>query len=120
MNAKTIVFLIKHGRNMSHVMRKPVKPYSNNKGADQPAHPCNLISAFVVRGLDSVIPLVSMSKISSLYLTSVAAQAGFCLTWSETPKTGFLVTRLISLYHFIEPEHDKPNKKAYAPSEDSV
>ena len=54
-----------------------------------------LISASVVCCLDSVIPLVSTSKISSLYLASVAAQGGLSLTWSETPKTGFLVTRLI-------------------------
>ena len=27
----------------------------------------------------------------------MAAQAGLGLTWSQTPKTGFLVTRLISL-----------------------
>ena len=30
-------------------------PYANNKGADQPAHPSSLISAFVVRCLDSII-----------------------------------------------------------------
>ena len=42
--------------------------YANNKGADQPAHPCSLISTFIVRCLDSIIPLVSISKISSLYL----------------------------------------------------
>ena len=29
--------------------------YANNKGADQPAHPRSLISAFVVRCLDSII-----------------------------------------------------------------
>ena len=29
-----------------------VMPYANNKGADQPAHPRGLISAFVVRYLD--------------------------------------------------------------------
>ena len=40
--------------------------YANNKGADQPAHSRSLISAFVVRCLDSLIPLVSISKISSL------------------------------------------------------
>ena len=39
-------------------------PYANNKGADQPAHPRNLISAFVVRSLDSIISLVSRSEIS--------------------------------------------------------
>ena len=56
-------------------------PYANNKGADQPAHPRSLISAFVIRYLDSIISLVSTSKISSLYLASVAAQAGLCLPW---------------------------------------
>ena len=58
------------------------------------AHPRSPISAFIVRCLDSIIPLVSISNISSRYLASVAAQAGLCLTWSGTPKTGFLVTRL--------------------------
>ena len=37
--------------------------YANNKGADQPAHPRSLISAFVVRCLDSIISLVSVTKI---------------------------------------------------------
>ena len=70
-------------------------PYANNKGADQPAHPRSLISAFVVRFLDSIIPLVSISEISSLYLAPVAEQAGLSLTRTETLKTGFHVTRLI-------------------------
>ena len=79
---------------LSHVMRKPVMPNANNKGADQPVHPRSLISAFVVRCLDSRILPVSISELSSLCLPSVAAQAGLSLTWSKTPKTGFLVTRL--------------------------
>ena len=41
-------------------------PYANNKGADQPTHPCSLISTFVVQCLDSIISLVSISEISSL------------------------------------------------------
>ena len=53
--------------------------YADNKGGDQPAHPCSLTSAFVVRCLDSIIPLVSISKILSLCLVSVAEQAGLCL-----------------------------------------
>ena len=69
-------------------------PYGNNKGADQPVRPRSLISAFVVRCLDSIIPLVSKSKISILYLASVAAQASLSLHWSQTPKTGFLMTQL--------------------------
>ena len=77
-------------------------PYANNKGADQPARPRTrrLIIAFVVRCLVSIIPLVSITEISSHYLASVAAQAGLSLPWSQTPKTGFLVARLkfISLW----------------------
>ena len=63
--------------------------YANNKGADQPAHPLSLISAFVVHCLSSVIFLYSIAEISRLKLTSVAAQAGLCLTWSETPDDTF-------------------------------
>ena len=40
--------------------------YANNKGADQPAHPRSLISAFVVRCLVSVISLDSIAEISRL------------------------------------------------------
>ena len=39
-------------------------PYANNKGADQPAHPRSLISAFVVRCQDRMIPRVYISKVS--------------------------------------------------------
>ena len=53
---------------------------------------------FVVRCLVSIISLVSISKISSLYLASVAVHAGLSLTWSKIPKTGFLVTIFFSLY----------------------
>ena len=88
-------------------------------------------------------------QISSLYLASVAAQAGLRLTWSKTPKTGFLMTRLIffpisllnwarlwinCFYLWIrserwmdkdckllinEPPHDKTNKVACVPRKDS-
>ena len=40
--------------------------YVNNKGADQPAHPRNLISAFVVHCLDCIISLDSIAEISRL------------------------------------------------------
>ena len=67
-------------------MRKPVLPYVNNKGADQPAHPCSLISTSVIRCLDSVIPLGTISKISSLYVVCVAEEASLSLTWVQTPE----------------------------------
>ena len=52
------------------------------KGADQPGYPRCLISAFVLRCLDSIF-LVSISKISSLYLASAADQANLSLHWSH-------------------------------------
>ena len=51
--------------------------YANNKGADQPAHPRSLISAFVALCLDSVMSLVSVTKISSLMLASAAGACQF-------------------------------------------
>ena len=65
-----------------------LRSYANNKGADQPAHLGNLISTFVVRYLDSIIP----TCLSQNFKTE---QAGLCLTWLKTLKTGFLVTGLI-------------------------
>ena len=73
-------------------MRKPVNAICKQQGTDQPGHPRSLISTFVVCCLDSKIPLVSTSEISSLYLASVAVKAGVCLTWSQTPTADFLVT----------------------------
>ena len=81
---------------MNHVIRKPVSAICEQLKPDQPAHPRSLFSAFIVRCLDSIIPLVSISKLSSLELVSVAEQTGLSLTWSKSTKTDFLVTRLIS------------------------
>ena len=43
-----------------------IMSYANNKGADQPAHPRSLISAFVVHCLDSIVSLDSIAEISRL------------------------------------------------------
>ena len=68
--------------------------YAKNKDAGQPAHPRSLISVFVIRCWDNTIPVFAISKVSRLYLASVAEQTGLSLTWSKIPKTGFLVTWL--------------------------
>ena len=75
--------------------------HANNKGADQPH---SLISAFVVRCLDSVMSLVSVTKISSLMLASVAEQASLSLTWSETPEDTFShnEAHMIKTVHMFE------------------
>ena len=44
---------------------------------------------FVVHCVDSVMSLVSVTKISSLMLAAVAEQASLSLTWSETPEDMF-------------------------------
>ena len=64
---------------------KTASPLSENLSK----HPRSLISAFVVRCLDSIISLDSIAEISRLQLASVAAQAGLCLAWSETPEDRF-------------------------------
>ena len=48
----------------------------------------NRISAFVVRCLDSIMPLVSIAEISSLYLASVAAQV-VCALPRRKPRRQF-------------------------------
>ena len=69
------------------------REFPNNKGAVQPAHPRSLISAFVIRCLESIISRLATSVISIYLLVSVAWQAGLNLTLSETPKTDFVSSR---------------------------
>ena len=67
--------------------------FANNKGTDQPAHPCSTISAFVIRHLESIISKLSTSKISFFKLVSLAEETGLSLAFLDTLKTGFVVTR---------------------------
>ena len=64
-------------------------PYANNKGTDQSVHPRSMISTFVVRCPDSMMPILAKPKFSRLKLVSVAEQAGLSQTWSQTPKDRF-------------------------------
>ena len=66
-------------------------PYANNKGTDQSAHPRSLISAFVFRCVDNIIPLLAIAEMSRTQLVSSAEQAGLSLNWSQTPETDFLM-----------------------------
>ena len=81
-------------------------PCANNKGADQPAPMRSLFSAFIVRCLDSIIPLVSLSEISSLYLAPVAEQAGLSLPRRKLPKTAFLVMWLTWFMLSLNPDQN--------------
>ena len=76
-------------------MRNPAFRICENKDADQIGGNREADQRLCFRNTDSAIPRLPKSKISSIKLSSVKAQPGLCQTWSETPKTGFLTTRLI-------------------------
>ena len=69
---------------MSLRMRKPTICIGENKDADQLRSYCEADQRLYFRYLDSTIPLLLNSKISSFYPASVAIQAGLCQTCSET------------------------------------
>ena len=66
-----------------------LRGFVNNTGADQPAHPRSLISAFVIRLLESIISRLATSGISISWLVTVAEEIGLKHTLWDTPKTGF-------------------------------
>ena len=72
-----------------------LRGFANNKGTDQPVHPCRLISAFVFHSFESIISRVAKSGISIFKLVPVPEQASLNLTLSETLKTGFPTRRPI-------------------------
>ena len=88
---------------MSHVMGKPAFCICENKDADQLHGDLEADQHLCFRYTDSAIPLLSKSEISSLQPSCEVVQPGLCRTWSETPKTGFLTTRLkLSFnYHYL-------------------
>ena len=78
------LFVIGGEWNMSRVIRKPTFCICENKDADQLRgnHECDQRLCF--HFIDSTIPLLPKSEISSLQPSSVAAQPGLCQTRSET------------------------------------
>ena len=88
---------------MSLVMRKPAFCICENKDADQLRRNREADQRLCFRYLDSTIPLLPKSEILSFEPSSVAVQPSLCLTWSETPKTGFLTTRLVLYRQFLYP-----------------
>ena len=88
------IFYMKH---MGLVMRKTGFCICENKDADQLRGNREADQRLCFRYTDSIIPLLPKSEISSLWPFSVSAQPGLCGTWSETPKTGFLRTRLYTI-----------------------
>ena len=69
---------------MSRVMRKPTIRICENKDADQLRGNREADQRLCFRYIDSTVPLLSKSEISSLKPSSVAVQPGLCGTRSET------------------------------------
>ena len=65
-------------------MRKPTFCICENKDADQLRGNHEADQRLCFRYLDSMIPLLSKSEISSFWPSSVAVQPGLCRTRSET------------------------------------
>ena len=61
---------------MSHVIRKPFYTLCEQQRR-------SLISTFIVRCLDSIIPLLAKAEISRLAIVCLAEQAGLSRTWSN-------------------------------------
>ena len=82
MGSQVILTVIKREKKweikVSHVMRKPVYAICEQQRR-RSACTSAQYDQHVVRYLDNIIPLVSIPEISSLYLDSVAAQAGLSL-----------------------------------------
>ena len=81
--------------NTSCVVRKPACCICENKDADQLRGNRQADQRLCFRYADSTISLLRKYEISSLQPSTVAVQPGLCGTWSETPKTGFLTTKLM-------------------------
>ena len=95
---------------VSLFMRKPAFCICENKDADQLHSNCAADQRLCFHYMDSTIPLLSKSEISSLQPLSVGLQPGLCQTWSETPKTGFLTTRL----RFSDRPGRKPRRPVFS------
>ena len=80
---------------LSRVVRKPAFCICENKEADQLRGNREADQHLCFPYTDSTISLLPKYEISSLQPSSVDVQPGLCGTWSKTPKTRFLTTRLI-------------------------
>ena len=82
---------------MSRVMRNPTFCICENKDADQLRGYHKADQCLCFRYIDSTIPLLSKSEMSSLYPSSVAAQPGL---WRTRSETRFLVFSRRGSNHF--------------------
>ena len=78
----------------SCIMKKPAFCICQNKDPDQLRGNSAAEHHLCLCYINSTSPLPPKSKVSSLLPHSVVVHPSLCQTWSETPKTGFLMTLL--------------------------
>ena len=100
---------------MSHIIGKPTFCICKNKGADQLRYNRAADQRLCFRCKDSTIPLLSKSKISGIYPSSVAVQPGLCWTWSD--RFSGNPAQIILRFHVLQisqsvlvPDHNHINK----------
>ena len=74
-------------------MRTPVFAYAKRNAQLSGTYAAQLLS---LRFIDGTISLLPKSEFSRVCPSFVAVQSGLCGTWSEIPKTNYLMTRLVS------------------------
>ena len=72
-----------------------LRGFGNNKGADQPAHTCSLISAFVIRLMESIISRLATNENLNFLACLCSWRDCFESRFSGTPKTDFVTSRPI-------------------------
>ena len=82
--------------NLSRCMGKPTICIGENIGADQLRCNCEADQRLCFRYMDSTIPLLSKSKVSSLYPSSVTVQPALCRIWSKPKLLVFSCTGLFT------------------------
>ena len=92
---KSIFVISKHTSYGPQGEKTCLQWFANNTHTDQPAHPCSLISAFVICYMESIVCKLVTGEISIFWLVSVAEETVLILALTETPKTGFLAWRPI-------------------------
>ena len=78
----------------SHVTRKPVYATCDQQRCRSACASAKSDQSLCCSLPDIILHLVSIPEISSLFLAFMTAQTGLSLSWSQTPKTGILVTWL--------------------------
>ena len=89
---------------------KPAFCICENKDTDQLSSNSAFDLRLCFRNIDSTIPLLLKSEISSLQPSSVVVQPDLCRTWTETLETSFLMKQLI-----YEPRSKKTGLRGFRP-----